>query len=102
MVKNPPANAGDIRDAGLIPASGRSSKGGRGNPLQYSCLENSHELPMEPGRLQGHRVTKSQTRLKQLRMHVHDANLDSNMVSGHKICFTVYYPNLWENLPNQA
>ena len=39
MVKNPPANIGDIRDAGLIPGSGRS--GGRhGNPLQYSCLEN--------------------------------------------------------------
>ena len=44
MVKNPPANIGDIRDAGLIPGSGRS--GGRhGNPLQYSCLEN----PMDRG-----------------------------------------------------
>ena len=40
MVKNPPANAGDIRDAGLIPGSGRSPGGGHGNPLQYSCLEN--------------------------------------------------------------
>ena len=40
MVKNPLANAGDIRDAGLIPGSGRSSGGGRGNSLQYSCLEN--------------------------------------------------------------
>ena len=35
MVKNPPANAGDIRDAGLIPGSGRSPGGGHGNPLQY-------------------------------------------------------------------
>ena len=35
--KNPPANAGDIRDTGLIPGSGRSPKGGYGNPLQYSC-----------------------------------------------------------------
>ena len=40
VVKNPPANAGDLRDMGLIPGSGRSSGGGHGNPLQYSCLEN--------------------------------------------------------------
>ena len=40
MVKNPPANAGDIRDVGLISESGRSPGGGNGNPLQYSCLEN--------------------------------------------------------------
>ena len=38
--KNPPANAGDIRDAGSILESGRSSGGGHGNSLQYSCLEN--------------------------------------------------------------
>ena len=41
MVKNPPANAGDISDATLIPGSGRSPGGGHGNPLQYSGLENS-------------------------------------------------------------
>ena len=40
MVKNPPANAGDSGDAGLIPGSGRSPGGGNGNPLQYSCLGN--------------------------------------------------------------
>ena len=44
VVKNPPANAGDLRDAGLIPGSGRSPEGRIGNPLQYSCLE-------EPGGL---------------------------------------------------
>ena len=44
-VKNPPANAGDARDAGLIPGSGRSPGEGHGNPLQYSCLEN----PMDRG-----------------------------------------------------
>ena len=38
VVKNPPANAGDLRDAGLIPGSGRSPGRGNGNPLQYSCL----------------------------------------------------------------
>ena len=41
VVKNPPANAGDTRDAGLTPRSGRSPRIGNGNPLQYSCLENS-------------------------------------------------------------
>ena len=40
MVKNPPANAGDIIDAGSIPESRRSPGVGHGNPLQYSCLEN--------------------------------------------------------------
>ena len=42
VVKNPPASAGDLRDAGLIPGLGRSPEGGNGNPLQYSCLENPH------------------------------------------------------------
>ena len=41
MVKNPPANAGDTRDTGLIPGWGRSPGGGNGNPFQYSCLENA-------------------------------------------------------------
>ena len=41
VVKNPPGNAGDIRDVGLIPGSERSPGGGHGNPLQYSCLENA-------------------------------------------------------------
>ena len=39
-VRNLPANAGDVRDAGSIPGSGRSPGGGHGTPLQYSCLEN--------------------------------------------------------------
>ena len=41
VVKNEPANAGDAKDAGLIPGLGRSPRGGNGNPLQYSCLGNS-------------------------------------------------------------
>ena len=45
MVKNSPAHAGDIRDAGYIPESGRSPGVGNGNPLQYSCMEN----PMDSG-----------------------------------------------------
>ena len=56
VVKNLPAKAGDEGDAGSIPGSGRSLGGGNGNPLHYSCLENSmdrgdwwvavHEVPM--------------------------------------------------------
>ena len=42
-VKNLPANAEDVRDAGSIPGSGRSPGQGNGNPLQYSCLENSKD-----------------------------------------------------------
>ena len=40
VIKNPPANVGDVRDSGSIPGSGRSSGERHGNPLQYSCLEN--------------------------------------------------------------
>ena len=50
MVKNPPANAGDARDLGSIPSSGRSPEAGNDNPLQYSCLENS--MTKESGGLQ--------------------------------------------------
>ena len=42
VVKNPSAKAGDVRDVGSIPRSGRSPGGGHGNPLQYSCLEKLH------------------------------------------------------------
>ena len=43
VIKNPPANAGDIGDTGSILGSGRSLGGGHDNPLQYSCLKNAHE-----------------------------------------------------------
>ena len=59
VVKNPSANAGDVRDSGSVPESGRSPGGGHGNPRQYSCLEN----PMKRGtwRATDHRVSKSWT-----------------------------------------
>ena len=64
MVKNPPANAGDLRDMVSVPGSGRCPGGGHGNPFQYSCLEN----PMDRSVWWaiGFRVAKSQARLKQL------------------------------------
>ena len=61
MVKNPPANAGDIRDSGLISGSERSPGEGHGNPLQYSCLENSMDRGTWWATVRG--VAKSQTRL---------------------------------------
>ena len=66
-VKNPPANAGDIRDVSSIPGLGRSPGGGRGNPLQCSCLEN----PMARGAWWAavHRVAKNQVQLKRFSMH---------------------------------
>ena len=59
VVKNSPASAGDVRDVGSIPGSGRSPGEGNSNPLQYSCLEN----PMDRGawRATVHGVTKSWT-----------------------------------------
>ena len=69
MVKNPPTYAGDIRDAGLIPGLGRSPRGGHGNLLWYSHLEN----PMDRGAWRAivHGVTKSRAGLKLLSTHAH-------------------------------
>ena len=62
MVKNPPANVGDIGETGLTPGSGRSPGGGHGNPFQCSHLEN----PMDRGALWANVRwdAKTRTRLK--------------------------------------
>ena len=57
MVKNPPANAGDIRDMGSIPGLGRFPGGRHGNPLQYSCLENP--MDREAWQATAHRAAQS-------------------------------------------
>ena len=69
MVKKPPANAGDIREVGLIPESRSFLGGGNGNPLQYSCLENP--MDRKDWRAIVHRVTKSWIQLKQLSIAQH-------------------------------
>ena len=78
-VNNPSANAGDIRDMGLIPGSGRSHGGGHGNPLQCSCLEN----PMNRGAWPAivHRFAKSQTQLKRLSMHTWALYIGQSLIS---------------------
>ena len=61
MVKNQPANAGNIRDRGSIPGLGRSPGGGNGNPLQYSCQDNPMDREAWQATVFG--VRKSRTRL---------------------------------------
>ena len=65
MIKNLPANTGDTGDLALIPGLGRSTGGGNGNPLQYSCVEN----PMDRGawRVIVHRVFKELDRTEWLK-----------------------------------
>ena len=63
VIKNPPANAGDIRDVRSLPGLGRSPGEGHGNPLQYSCLENPEDRGAWWATVHG--LAKSQTRLKQ-------------------------------------
>ena len=72
VVKNPLANAGDIREAGSIPGSERSPGGGHGNPLWLSCLEN----PMDRGawRATVRGAALSQTWLNRFSMHTRGLN----------------------------
>ena len=64
VVKNPIANAGDLRDVDSIPGSGRCPGEGNGNPLQYSCLENPRDRGAWWATVHG--VAKGWTRLKHL------------------------------------
>ena len=59
VIKILPANAGDLRDVGLIPGLGRYPEEGHGSPLLYSCLENS--MDREAWQVTVHRVAKSRT-----------------------------------------
>ena len=67
VIKNLPANAGNIKDVGSVPGSGRSPGEGNGNPVQYSYLE----YPSDRGTWWAtvHGVAKSQTQLRQLSTH---------------------------------
>ena len=69
VVNAPPAHAGGIKDIGLTPGSGRFLRGGNGNPLQYTCLED----PMDRGAWWAtvYGVAKSQTRLSNQHTHTH-------------------------------
>ena len=98
VVKNQPSNAGDVRDSGLIPGSGRTPGGGHGHPLQYSCLDD----PMDRGawRAMVHKVRKSQTQLKWLSTHALLKNTEAlsfnSAIAWQSICMNIHNP--WETL----
>ena len=89
VVKNMLANAGDIRDTGLIPGSRRSPGGGNGNPLWCSCLEN----PTDRGAWQAtvHRVAKNQIWLKQLSVSTYEFTGGYDSVHSTSNLFTHHF-----------
>ena len=86
VVKNLPANAGDVRVTGLILGAGRSPRGGHGNPLQYYCLEN----PTDRGawRATVYEVTESQTWLERFSTQKHKDRVEHGPCAG----LTIYHP----------
>ena len=96
VVKNLPANAGNISDVGLIPGSGRAPKGGHGNLLHYSCLKNS----MNRGTWWAtvHRVIKSRTRLSDKHTHTHSAY---HTCISFQALFSTYYDSIWIDIKSE-
>ena len=85
VVKNPPANAGDGRDAVSIPGPGRSPGGGHANPLQYSCLGNSKDRGARWAAVHG--VTKSWMQLSMhARMHIPNDMILDPISTGRIVC----------------
>ena len=83
VVKNPPADAGDTRDSGLIPGSGRSDGVGNGDALQYSYLEDSVDRGAWWAAV--HAVAKSQTRLSNFTLTFHFHALEKEMATHSSI-----------------
>ena len=96
LVKNPSGSAGDARDVGSIPGSGRSPVEGNGNPLQYSCLEKP--MDREAWWAMAHGVAESQTRLS-VRTHTHPHKLQKE--SGLDMLAAVWWVTLLEGFYNQ-
>ena len=86
VVKNAPANAGDVRTTGLILSLGRSPGEGNGNPLQYSCPEN----PMDRGAWRA--IAKRSTQLKRLSTHTR-----TQAGKGYPGSFYMYFLDLYVN-----
>ena len=83
MVKIPPTHAGGTGDSGSIPGSGRSPGEGNGNPLQYSCLENSMDRGAWWAAVHG--VAMSQTRLRDFPFTFHFHALEKEMATHSSI-----------------
>ena len=94
VVRNPLANAGDIRDSGLIPGLGRSPVGGHGNPLQYPCMKNPQGQRSWQATVYG--VAKSRIRPKRLSMHIVSnisfVPFSSGISITYTLCFFVVVP----------
>ena len=94
VVKNPPANAGDVRDMGLIPGSGRPPGEGNDNPLQYSCLENSMDRGAWWAAI--HRIAKESDTTEQLtHTHTHTHTFNTEVV---KCRISEHYMQLLKSL----
>ena len=91
-VKNPPANAGYVRDAGSIPGSGRPPGGGHGNPIQYSCLEN----PCVTGLTE-----ESATSIRSQRVGHDWSNLAQHSKSGANIHWAPTMHSVWDTSENK-
>ena len=94
VAKNPLTNAGDIRDMGSIPGSGRCPGGGHSSPFQHSCLENS--MDRGPWQTTVHRVTKSWTQLKRFSMHAQKMaknHFFNRIVCSHLKCYIKIFKN---------
>ena len=100
LVKNPPANAEDIRDKGSISGSGRSPGGGHGNPLQYFCLEN----PIDGGAWWAvvHGVTENWTYMKRLSVQAHRRLKLSSKQRPSPMDFAVDFNVLHADLPHSV
>ena len=81
--KEPTCNAGN---SGLTPGSGRSPRGGHGNPLQYSCHENPRDRGAQWTTV--HRVAKSRTQLKELRVHALGSSIFSSSQNLHTVLYS--------------
>ena len=88
VVRNPSANAGDIRDMGSVPGLGRSPGKGHSSPLQYSYLENVMDRGAWWATI--HRVTKSWTQLQQLSMHVPIIFIQYSLPGNLRISFSFH------------
>ena len=94
VIKNPTANARDIKDAGLIPGLGRSPGGGHDNPLQYSCLEN----PMDTGawRATVHEIPKGYNRSDTAPVHHYTERKTSSLRINRAETAHYYMGVLWK------
>ena len=98
VVKNPPASAGDIKDTGSIPASGRSPGGGHGNPLQDSCLESF----MNRGAWWAAVLKVAQSDTTEATLHTHPAKLlmlenFQLLKMSDSTTFILFIKRLWED-----